>query len=316
VRVSVVVPCYNEAAVLPALRERLERAAGGWGCEYEVVMVDDGSVDGTWEGMAAIHAADARWKAVGLARNFGHQVALWTGLGAVSGDVVVVIDADLQDPPEVVGEFLRKWEEGYDVVYGVRRKRKEGLLKRGAYFWFYRLLAALSDVDVPLDSGDFCLMDRRVADVVASVRDRRPFVRGLRAWAGFRQVALEYERDARAAGEAKYTVRKLTKLAIDGILSSSIQPLRVASYMGMVISVLAFVGAVFTVVQRVFARQFEEWGFQLVPGFATIVVAVLFLGGVQLLCVGVLGEYVGRIYESVKGMPPSVVARRLGGGRE
>jgi polyisoprenyl-phosphate glycosyltransferase len=309
---SVVIPCYDEEEVLPLLYNRLTEAARSWGVDYEVILVNDGSRDKTWQIMTQIHEADPRWKMVCLARNFGHQIALWTGLTVVSGDVVMVLDADLQDPPEIVPQFLKKWADGCDVVYGVRQKRKEFFLKRACYFVYYRILASLSEVEIPLDSGDFCLMDRRVVQIISSARDGRPFIRGLRAWIGFRQESLPYERGARAAGEVKYTFTKLVKLALDGILSSSIRPLRLATYVGLLVSVFAFLGTIFTLAQRIFAEQFARFGLRPVPGFATTVISILFLGGVQLLCVGILGEYIGRIYENVKGWPVSTVARTLG----
>lgn len=311
-KLSVVIPCYNEEAVLPMLFARLSAAAGQWGLEYEVILIDDGSTDGTWEQMQRIHQSDPRWKMLSLSRNFGHQIALWTGLCASTGRIVAVLDGDLQDPPEILPEFFKKWEEGYDVIYGVRKQRKESPLKRACYFLFYRLLSVLADVHIPLDTGDFCVMDKRVVRVLSRSPERRPFVRGLRAWAGFKQLALAYERQSRAAGEPKYTFVKLVKLALDGILSSSIQPLRIASYLGIAVSTLAFAGAVFTFLQRIFRDQFAAIGMRPVPGFATTVIAMLFLGGVQLLCLGILGEYLGRIYESVRGRPPTVVAETLG----
>jgi polyisoprenyl-phosphate glycosyltransferase len=309
---SVVIPCYNEQEVLPLMYKRLTAAAVNWEVDYEVILVNDGSRDNTWQIMTEIHRANPRWKMVCLARNFGHQVALWTGLTVASGDMVIVLDADLQDPPEMVPQFLKKWAEGCDVVYGVRQKRKESFLKRACYFLFYRLLAMLSEVEIPLDSGDFCLMDRRVVQIISSAQDSRPFIRGLRAWIGFRQDSLPYERAARAAGDVKYTTSKLVKLALDGILSSSIRPLRLATYMGLFVSVCAFFGTIFTLAQRIFAEQFARVGLRPVPGFATIVISILFLGGVQLFCVGILGEYIGRIYENMKGRPVSTVARTLG----
>jgi polyisoprenyl-phosphate glycosyltransferase len=310
--VSVVIPCYNEQEVLPLLYKKLNSAAAGWGVDYEVILVDDGSRDATWQLMREMHASDPRWKMLALSRNFGHQLALWTGLCAASGEIVVVLDADLQDPPDILGPFFKKWEEGFDVIYGVRRRRKEGLFKRAAYFLFYRVLSFLANVEIPLDTGDFCVMDRRVVRVITRSSERRPFVRGLRAWAGFRQVAVPYERQGRAAGEAKYTLLKLLRLAFDGILSSSIQPLRVASYLGVIVSGVAFLGVVFTLLQRLFADQFAAIGLRPVPGFATTVIAILFLGGVQLFCIGILGEYLGRVFETVQGRPATVVAAALG----
>jgi dolichol-phosphate mannosyltransferase len=309
---SLVIPCYNEQKVLPLLYKRLTAAAAEWQVEYEVILINDGSRDNTWQLMTEIHQTDPRWKMICLARNFGHQVALWTGLTVASGDAVMVLDADLQDPPELVPQFLKKWADGCDVVYGVRQKRKESFVKRACYFLYYRILAKLSDVEIPLDSGDFCLMDRRVVQIISSAQDSRPFLRGVRAWVGFRQDSLPYERDARAAGRVKYTLGKLIKLAADGILSSSIRPLRLATYMGLLVSFFAFLGTIFTLAQRIFAEQFARFGLRPVPGFATTVISILFLGGVQLLCVGILGEYVGRIYENLKGRPVSTVAKTLG----
>ncbi|HVF70728.1 MAG TPA: glycosyltransferase family 2 protein [Chthoniobacterales bacterium] len=311
-KVSVVVPCYNEHDVLPLLYQQLSGAAQEWGVDYEIILVDDGSRDRTWEAMRAIHAADPRWKMIALSRNFGQQLALWTGLCAARGEIVVVLDADLQDPPEILPSFFTKWQEGFDVVYGVRQRRKEGVLKRAAYSLFYRVLSVIANVAIPLDTGDFCVMDRRVVRVLTSSRERRPFIRGMRAWAGFRQVALPYERRGRAAGNAKYTLAKLFRLAFDGILSSSIQPLRIASCMGVIVSGVAFLGVVFTLLQRIFIEQFAAIGLRPVPGFATTVIAILFLGGVQLFCMGILGEYIGRVFETVQGRPTTVIADSLG----
>jgi glycosyltransferase involved in cell wall biosynthesis len=311
-KVSVIIPCYNEEEMLPLLFKNLNAGAAQWGLDYEVILVDDGSTDGTWEAMYQLNQLDPRWKMLSLSRNFGHQIALWTGLCAAGGSVVAVLDADLQDPPEILPAFFKKWEEGYDVIYGVRTKRKEGIFKRASYYLFYRLLSMVSDVRIPLDTGDFCVMDQRVVRVIARSPERRPFIRGLRAWAGFKQLALPYERRSRAAGEPKYTLVKLLKLAFDGILSSSIKPLRFASYMGMIVSTLAFAGSIFTLLQRIFADRFASVGLKPVPGFATIVIALLFLGGVQLLCLGIVGEYLGRVYESVRGRPTAVIADSFG----
>lgn len=301
--ISVVIPCYNEQEVLPLLYSRLSAAAKNWPAPYEVILVDDGSRDRTWEMMTDIHRRDPRWKMLALARNFGHQTALWAGLHLAQGQVIAVLDADLQDPPEVLPGFFAKWTEGYDVVYAVRQKRKEGLAKRTAYAAFYRILATLSDIPIPLDSGDFCVMDRRVLDVLKTMPEQSRFIRGLRAWVGFKQIALPYERDERAAGEVKYTFRKLMRLALDGLLSFSTHPLRLATYAGIAVSGLSFLMVVFTLLQRIFAVQFARWGLAPVPGFATIVISIFFLGGVQLLCLGILGEYLGRVYEDVKRRP-------------
>ena len=310
--ISVVIPCYNETDVLPLLFERLTAAAKEWNVRYEVITIDDGSQDNTWELLTQYHETDPRWKAVRLARNFGHQIALWAGLKHVVGDAIVVLDADLQDPPELVPALLEKWREGFDIVFGVRRKRKESFFKRSAYFLYYRALAFLAEIDVPLDSGDFCLMDRQVVEAMTTVTEQQPFVRGLRAWVGFRQVGIPYERNARAAGELKYTFSKLVSLALNGIFSYSTRPLRLATYLGLFVSVFAFLGAIFTLLQRIFADQFAAWGMPFVPGFATTVIAVLFIGGVQLVCLGILGEYVGRIFDNVRGRPQFVISDARG----
>lgn len=310
--VTTVIPCYNEEQVLPLLFTRFAAAAADWGMEWNVICVDDGSTDATWSILRDQAAADPRWRALSLARNFGHQTALSAGLYHADGDVVVVIDADLQDPPEELGRFLGKWREGYDVVYAVRRKRKEGMIKRLGYWAFYRLMARLVSIEIPLDSGDFCVMDRKVVDTLRLMPERNRFVRGLRAWSGFKQIGLEYERHARAAGEVKYTFRKLLKLAFDGIFSFSLVPLKLATWCGFFVSLLAFLGIVFTFMQRLFPRVFAAIGLEPVPGYATIVIAVLFMGGIQLTFLGILGEYLGRIFDEVKRRPAWVFRDSVG----
>jgi dolichol-phosphate mannosyltransferase len=310
--VSIVVPCLNEEAVLQTLANRLTDVAASWGADYEVILVDDGSTDQTWNVIARLHADDSRIKGIRLGRNFGHQTALRAGLHAASGQVVAVIDADLQDPPEILIEFLRKWREGYDVVYGVRTNRKEGLLLRAAYHTFYRVLAYLAEMDVPLQAGDFCVMDRRVVDILKRMPERKPFLRGLRSWIGLRQCALRYERRHRAAGKTKYNLKRLFGLALDGILGSSIVPLRLATLFGATVSLIAFVGVLFTLVLKLFPRAFAWIGLEAIPGTASVVILVLFMGGVQLWCMGIIGEYVGRIFENVKGRPLWIVDQTLG----
>jgi dolichol-phosphate mannosyltransferase len=310
--VSIVIPCFNEEEVLSLLYTRLTAVAEQLGARYEVVLIDDGSTDRTWELLAGFHHRDPRWKLLRLARNFGHQVALWAGLKHATGDVIAVLDADLQDPPEILPQFLAQWVAGYDVIYAIRQKRKEGPFKRLAYYAYYRILAFLSEIEIPLDAGDFGVIDRRVLAAMTATHEPGPFIRGLRAWVGFRQIGLAYEREQRAAGQAKYTFRKLVELALNGILSFSTRPLRLATYLGLIVSATAFAGAVFTFLQRIFAKQFAHIGLEPVPGFATIVIAILFLGGVQLLCLGILGEYVGRIYQNVLGRPLPTISARCG----
>jgi polyisoprenyl-phosphate glycosyltransferase len=311
-KISVIVPCFNEEAVLPQLFKRLGEAAATWGMDHEIICVDDGSRDNTLQLLKQRHATDPRWCVLSFARNFGHQTAVSAGLHYATGDAVVVIDADLQDPPEELGRFFEKWRQGYDVIYAVRQNRKEGVIKRICYWSFYRLMAGIASFEVPLDSGDFCLMDRRVVDIIKQMPERNRFVRGLRAWTGFKQIGIAYERPARAAGETKYGIRKLFRLAWDGLFSFSTVPLVLVSYLGLFISTIAALGIVFTFAQRLFAGWFQELGLAPVPGYATIVISVLFLGGVQLLCLGILGEYIGRIYDEVKRRPMWVIKEQQG----
>lgn len=311
-KISVVIPCYNEEAVLAALFERIEQAAKSWGTDYEVVLVDDGSIDATWSKLVYFHQQNSRWRAVRLARNFGHQTALRAGLHAVSGDLIAVLDADLQDPPEVLSQFFEKWLEGYDVMYGVRQQRKEGPLKRWSYFLFYRVLGFLAETRIPADAGDFSVMDRRVVDILKTMPERQPFIRALRSWVGFSQIAVPYERSHRAAGKSKYGFGGLIGLALDGILSSSTFPLRLATWLGGIVSITAFLGALTILLMRIFADQLEPYGFSPIPGTASIIISILFLGGVQLLCLGILGEYLGRVYENVKARPLWTVRETCG----
>jgi dolichol-phosphate mannosyltransferase len=311
--ITVVIPCFNEEDVLPGLFERLTRAAGAWGVDWEVLLVDDGSRDRTWEMLSAQSRKDPRFQAIRFSRNFGHQPAVSAGLDCARGDAVAVMDADLEDPPEVLKEFIAKWREGYQVVYAIRTKRKEGFFKRTAYWAFYRIMSRLVDFKLPLDTGDFCLMDRAVVGVIRNMPEKGRYIRGLRAWAGFKQIGVSYERAARAAGDPKYNFRRLMRLATDGIFSFSTVPLRVVSTLGFWISAIAFLGFVFTFLQRIFKSQFALLGLAPVPGYATIVMSVLFMGGVQLICLGIIGEYLGRVYDEVKRRPAWIVSQRTEG---
>jgi dolichol-phosphate mannosyltransferase len=310
--ISIVVPCFNEEAVLPRLFSRLGAAAESWGLRYEIVCVDDGSRDGTWRLLQEQHRADPRWRSLSFARNFGHQAAVSAGLQHASGAAVIIIDADLQDPPEEIIRLIAKWREGFEVVFAVRKKRRDPLLKRILAWGFYRLIAKLSHVPIPTDSGDFCLLDRKVVEVMNALPERNRYLRGLRSWCGFRQTALEFERSARAAGTPQYTFKRSLKLALDGLFSFSASPLRLATHLGLLVSSFAFLGAVFTFLQKIFAQQFARIGLAPGPGFPTVVISILFLGGVQLICLGILGEYIGRIYEEVKGRPLWVIRDRCG----
>ena len=312
VQLSLIIPCFNEASVLPLLRERLSKPLNSMAISWEVIFVDDGSVDGTFSELAAMHRAEPRFKVVSLSRNFGHQAAISAGIHCAKGEAVAIMDADLQDPPELLNQCLTKLREGYDVVYAVRRKRKEGWLKRTAYAAFYRLLRAVADVEIPLDSGDFCLMSDRVAAVLRQMPERNLFVRGMRAWSGFRQIGIEYDRDARAAGETKYPISKLIRLATDGLFSFSTLPLRLATYLGFFALALSTFVGLFHLVWRLFGFRFMGHTAQELPGWTTLVVGMLFVASVQFLILGCIGEYVGRIYIEVKRRPRWIVRESLG----
>lgn len=309
---SVVIPCYNEEAVLPLLEQRVIATLAALSSDWEIIFIDDGSRDATYALLCDLHAREPRAKVIRLSRNFGHQTAVWAGLHYAKGDVVSILDADLQDPPELLSECLARWREGYDVVYAVRQKRKENPFKRAAYRTFYRLLKFVADIDVPLDSGDFCVLDRRVVTVLRQMDERNVFVRGMRAWTGFRQVGIPYERAARAAGESKYPFSKLVNLALNGIFSFSTFPLRIATWMGLGSVTLSFAAILFVLAWRVIGFEFMGRVAASVPGWAGGVVAILFIGGVQLLILGIMGEYIARIYDEVKRRPRWVVGESLG----
>jgi polyisoprenyl-phosphate glycosyltransferase len=309
---SVIIPCFNEERVLPLLETRLIGALNALSTQWEIVFVDDGSVDSTYSILEALHHRDARAKVLRLSRNFGHQTAVWAGLHYATGQIVAILDADLQDPPELLARCVDRWREGYDVIYAVRQKRKEGVFKRAAYASFYRLLRTVADVHIPLDSGDFCVMDRRVVSVLCDLGERNVFVRGLRAWTGFRQIGITYERSARAAGDSKYSLTSLLRLALNGIFAFSTFPLRLATFGGLISMTLSFLAIAFVVAWRVAGFEFMGRSASQVPGWAGVVVAVLFMSGVQLLIVGIMGEYIARIYEEVKQRPRWVVGESLG----
>jgi len=300
--VSLAVPVFNEEALIPELLRRtlavLDQLPGG---PHELILVDDGSRDATFDRLRDAALQDPRVTVLSFSRNFGHQLALTAALDAATGDVVVLMDGDLQDRPESIPTFLDYYHRGYEVVYAIRGKRKENWLLRACYSLFYRTLNSVAEMKLPLDSGDFCLMSRAVVDVLTHSRERHRYLRGLRAWAGFRQIGVEVERDARFAGMPKFTLRKLIRLASDGFVSFSVAPLRFAGIVGFATVVLSLLLAVFFVTAKIlgFAPQ----------GFSALAVSISFFAGVQLLCLGVIGEYVGRIYEEVKQRPLYVIGQ-------
>lgn len=308
---SVVIPLLNEEGTVALLHAELVRVLGAarerFGVEHEIVYVSDGSTDGTFERLMAIAREDERVRVVALSRNFGHEAALAAGIDRAGGDAVVIMDGDLQDPPELILEMIARWRDGVRVVYAQRRSRAgDGALKRAAIHVFYRVLRSISDVDIPLDTGNFRLMDRRVVDVLRACRENPRYMRGLVPWAGFRQEPVLFERAARAGGESKYTLRRLVALAFDGIFSFSQAPLRAASWIGSVVVVLSVVGALVVIVEKV------AFNSQAPRGFAFLACAVFFMGGVQLFVLGMVAQYLGFVFRNVQGRPLYVIAEDSG----
>lgn len=298
---SVVAPIYNEKENLPELYRRVKEAMDSTGEPWELILVDDGSTDGSTDIIRDLGQKDPRVRPIIFARNFGHQIAITAGWDYARGDAVAIIDADLQDPPELILEMAKKWKEGYEVVYAVRAEREgESWFKLWTASLFYRIIYRITDVKIPLDTGDFRLMDRKVVNVLKKMRERHRFPRGMSAWVGFKQIGVEYKRAARVAGETKYPFRKMFRLALNAITSFSYFPLQVATFFGFASAGLAIIAIPVVVYMR-------ASGSQAFFGQATTLIAVLFLGGVQLICVGILGEYIGRIYDEAKGRPLYIV---------
>ena len=304
--ISVVIPVYNERENLHPLIDRLvpaaENASGG---SFEIVFVDDGSDDDSAELLDELSLQHRTLKVIHLSRNFGHQAALQAGLDEAIGNCVVLMDADLQDPPELLADLVRSWREGYQVVYGARKRRKEGLAKRAAYAIFYRTLKFIANIDVQIDSGDFCLLDRTVVDTLNTLPERNRFLRGLRSWVGFRQTRIEYERAARHGGTPKYTLRKLINLAVSGYVGFSAMPLRAAAWLGFASAAVGFGIAVWALATKIM-------GISSPRGWASLLAVVLFVGGVQLVMLGVIGEYLSRVYDEVRQRPLYIVRGRTG----
>lgn len=304
---SLIIPIYNEEETIPELYRRVSDVMDSLDDSVELILINDGSRDRSLNLMRELQERDARVCYISFARNFGHQAAVTAGLNFARGQVIVVLDADLQDPPELIPKMIESWQAGYHVVYAQRTKRKkESWFKRLTAYVFYRLLRQLADVDIPADTGDFCLMDRQVVEVLNSMPERNRYIRGLRAWIGFRQTAVKFERDPRFAGEVKYTFKKSLALAINSLVSFSKIPLRISTYLGLFSALIALLMALLVLYWRL--QQPDSP----VTGLATILIAVFFLGSVQLISIGILGEYIGRIYEEVKGRPAYTIAEIAG----
>lgn len=299
---TIIAPIYNELDNLPILYDRIKEVLDNSGQSWELILVDDGSTDGSTNLIREFANNDGRIRPVIFARNFGHQIAVTAGLDYSRGQAVVIIDADLQDPPEVILQLIEKWQEGYEVVYAVRSDREgETFFKKVTASVFYRLIFRITDVKIPLDTGDFRLMDRKVVSVMNSMREHHRFLRGMSAWVGFKQIGVTYKRAARLAGETKYPIKKMMKLALTAITGFSYVPLQIATYMGFISAGISLIAIPVVILMRILGSQ------QFI-GQATTLIAVLFLGGVQLISLGILGEYIGRIYDEVKGRPLYIVS--------
>jgi dolichol-phosphate mannosyltransferase len=302
IQYSIIAPIYNELENIPELYRRVKEVMSAAGGTWELLLVDDGSTDGSTEAIRALARQDEHVRPLIFARNFGHQIAITAGWDHARGEAIVIIDADLQDPPEVIPELIAKWKEGYQVVYAVRAEREgETWFKKVTAAVFYRLIYMITDVKIPLDSGDFRLMDRKVVNVLKTMRERHRFPRGMSAWVGFRQVGVPYKRAARFAGVTKYPFKKMLKLALNAITGFSYFPLQLATYFGFISAGIAALAIPLVIIMRLMGSQFFE-------GQATTLIAVLFLGGVQLISLGVLGEYLGRIYDEAKGRPLYIIS--------
>ncbi len=305
--ISVVAPVYNEAATLPLFCERVIAALEPLREPFELVLINDGSRDGSLEVMVGLHERDPRIKVINFSRNFGHQIAITAGIDYARGAAVAVIDSDLQDPPEVIPELIAKWREGYGIVFAQRAEREgETWFKKATAAFFYRLIRRITNVNIPVDTGDFRLMDRKVVDTLRQMREHHRFMRGLSVWVGFKQTGVEYKRAPRHAGETKYPLSKMLRFALDGITSFSYLPLQLATYFGFLVAAISMVALIAVVILRLTGSQTNFYG------QASTLVSVLFLGGIQLIFLGIIGEYLGRIYDEVKQRPLYIVADVLG----
>ena len=302
---SVIIPVFNEETILAELYKRIKNSLDRYGHEYEILFIDDGSRDSSLNLIRELSKSDHRIVGISLSRNFGQQEAVKAGVDNARGRVIILMDGDLQDPPEVLPQLIAKGDEGWDVVYAIKKKRKENFIKRFAFWSFYRIIRYTANIELPLDSGIFSLMKRKVVDHLSAMPEHNPYLTGLRAWVGFRQTSITYEREARYQGKPKQTLSRLAKLALDGLFSFSILPLRLASILGLLVSGIAFIVLMIILYQKLFTDL-------LIPGLASVMAAITFLGGVQLLTIGIIGEYIGRIYDEVKQRPPYIISEYIG----
>lgn len=302
---SIIIPIYNEEQTLPELHSRLTDVLAAFDAPVEVILVDDGSKDESYKLMMEIRSKDSRFKIVRLSRNFGHQIAISAALDATRGDAVILMDGDLQDPPEILPQMIEHWKAGAQVVYTVKKSRREDPVKRFAFKLFYRILNVLSTIDIPMDAGNFSLLDQSVVKVIRKMPERHRYLSGLRAWIGFKQVGITYDRGPRFAGKPQMSLRRLVHLALDGIFSFSNAPLRVAVYVGFCSALISFVGGLFVIYEKLFTDR-------AILGWTSTIVSITFLGGMILMTLGVIGEYIGRIYDEVKQRPLYVIREMIG----
>lgn len=303
-KISIVIPIFNEAENIAELLSRLALSLGSLS-DYEILLVDDGSTDHSGPLIVRYCEQDNRIKLISFSRNFGHQIAISAGMKHATGDALIVMDGDLQDPPEVLPQFIAKWQEGYEVVYAIRQKRKENIFKRILYRIFYRVLSKLSPFHIPLDSGDFGIVDRKIYSILNAFPERNKFIRGLRAWTGYRQIGIAYERAARLKGTPKFTFRKLVKLAYDGLLSFSDVPLKLASWLGFLFVLVSVVSIMILIVMKLYSDRIN------LQGWTSTIIVILFIGGLQLLLLGIFGEYISRIFDEVKQRPEFIVSKKV-----
>ena len=307
--ISIVIPVYDEAAVIDELYHRTVSALNKITSDWEVICVNDGSSDDTLAKLVQLNSVEPRWKIIDLSKNFGHQRAIWAGLNYAAGEYIGVMDGDLQDPPEIFENFLEEIKQGYDVIYAVRTKRKENAVKKMAYWAFYRFVKNILGLTIPIDSGDFCLMQKRVLKNILLIPEQNLFLRGIRNWVGFKQKGIKYERDGRFSGKSKYSLRKLTKLAYNGIFSFSDFPIKFLGRLGLYIIIASIIYTAWIVTKKLL------WG-DVPQGFTTTILVILFFGGVQLVTIRILGEYVHRIYDESRKRPLFIVRNTYGSFKE
>ena len=303
--ISIIIPIYNEEKIISELYKRLVESLKSYDGNYEVIFVNDGSTDNAFSMLKTLCKNDINIKIIDLSRNFGHQLAITSGIDFATGDAIILMDGDLQDPPELIPKLIEKWKNGFDVVYTIKTSRKENFLKKLAFKLFYKLMQRFSSIAIPMEAGNFSLMDKKVFETLKTMKEKNRYIPGMRAWIGFKQIGIEFAREDRFAGKPQMTFSRLIKLAFDGIFSFSNIPLRFATYLGFVSAVISFLGIVYVLYSKVFTDK-------AISGWASTIVAILFIGGMILLTLGIIGEYIGRIYDEIKNRPMYLIKEKIG----